>query len=349
MKIRRRNFTSKNQEESYWPSFADVMSTFSLVMLFLVVMVFLKNMSISINLKGEQQKLKDTEVALSDREIELMDKQNMLIELESLLDAKEEALIILGKQLDALEGELKLSEKELKAINEEKKNAEELLVILIQNLEEKQNIIAVNDQELKLLREKLESISVMRAELFASVKESIEAQLGKTNEQGLPLVEIGDNANIIINEAVLFDTAQYTIKPDGKLILDQFAVAFENVLKNPDMKEIIDSITVEGHADKTGDDASNMTLSLNRANSVIDYLFKSNPNLLNDYKSYFAAAGYSEFRPIDPGDTFEALAKNRRIEFSIKIKDSTIQQVITDYLDETKDITNADKNEGGDN
>ncbi len=301
--------------------------------------MFLKNISISINLKGEQEKLKDTEIALTEREKELLDKQNMLVELESLLDSKENALIILGDKLNALEDDLKVSEEELKAINEEKKNAEELLVVLIGNLEEKQNIIAVNDEELRLLREKLENISVMRAELFASVKESIEAQLGTTNEQGLPLVEIGDNANIIINEAVLFDTAQYTIKPDGKLLLDQFATAFENVLSNPEMRSIIDSITVEGHADKTGDDMANMSLSLNRANSVIRYLFESNPNLLNAYNQYFAAAGYSEFRPIDPGDSSQSLAKNRRIEFSIKIKDSTIQEVINDYLKETEEIT----------
>ena len=200
-----------------------------------------------------------------------------------------------------------------------------MLVILIQSLEEKQRIIAVNDEELKLLRGKLEEISVMRAELFASVKETVEAQLGTTNEQGLPLVEICDNANIIINEAVLFDTAQWTIKPEGKKLLDEFAIAFENILKNPGMREIIDSITVEGHADKTGDEFSNMTLSLNRANAVIRYMFESNPNLLLNYNNYFAAAGYSEFRPIDPGDSAQALAKNRRIEFAIKIKDSTIK------------------------
>jgi len=340
LKIRKRNFTGKSEEETYWPSFADVMSTFSLVMLFLVVIVFLKNISISINLKGEQQKLIDTELALSDRENELTEKQLLLIELESLLDAKEQTLIILGEELNALEDELSTSENELKAINQEKKNAEELLVILIKNLEEKQNIIAANDEELNILRNKLETISVMRAELFASVKMSVEAQLGETNEQGLPLVEIGDNANIIINEAVLFDTAQYTIKNDGRILLDQFAIAFENILNNPEMRGIIDCITVEGHADKTGDDFSNMRLSLNRANSVIDYLFQSNPSLLNNYKSYFAASGFSEFRPIDYGDSASSLAKNRRIEFSIKIKDSSIQQVIDDYLTETQGSVN---------
>jgi chemotaxis protein MotB len=123
---------------------------------------------------------------------------------------------------------------------------------------------------------------------------------------------------------------------------DRRAIAFENILKNPGMRDIIDSITVEGHADKTGDEFSNMTLSLNRANAVIRYMFESNPNLLLNYNNYFAAAGYSEFRPIDPGDSAQALAKNRRIEFAIKIKDSTIQKVINDYLEETEGITDTD-------
>jgi len=67
-------------------------------------------------------------------------------------------------------------------------------------------------------------------------------------------------------------------------------------------------------------------------------MFSVNPNLEFKFGEYFAANGFSEFRPISTGSDEDSRAANRRIEISIIVKDSNVQKVIDKYLDETKGI-----------
>lgn len=73
-------------------------------------------------------------------------------------------------------------------------------------------------------------------------------------------------------------------------------------------------LRVDGHTDKTpvtrGGWRDNWELSLARALSVVRYM-----NQVEGIPAdRLAATGFGEFRPIDPGDSPEALARNRRIE-----------------------------------
>lgn len=72
------------------------------------------------------------------------------------------------------------------------------------------------------------------------------------------------------------------------------------------------------------------------AYAVINTMFAKNPSLEKKYGAYFAATGFSEFRPIDPGTTEAAKSKNRRIQISITIKDTQVQKIIQEYLEESK-------------
>jgi len=74
-------------------------------------------------------------------------------------------------------------------------------------------------------------------------------------------------------------------------------------------------------------------------------MFSSNSKLENKYGEYFSASAYSEFRPISTGTTEADYAKNRRIEISIVLKDSNIQNVINDYLNETLEFINSNGDE----
>ncbi|TFG89410.1 MAG: peptidoglycan-binding protein, partial [Hyphomicrobiales bacterium] len=75
-------------------------------------------------------------------------------------------------------------------------------------------------------------------------------------------------------------------------------------------------LRVDGHTDKvpftsTGRYRDNWELSQGRALSVVKYLVVKE----NVPPARLAATGFGEFQQIDVGDTPEALAKNRRIEF----------------------------------
>lgn len=319
MKSKNRRYYTKREPENFWPSFADVMSTIALVMLFLVMIVFVRNIIISIDLDDEKNKLAATQT-------ELENQMNILIQTDKELKEREDFIILLEENIDELAEQFSQAEADL---------GEQLQIIIIQ-AEQKElldSIIAVNTKELNDLRIKLQSIAVLRADIFEKVQTSIEATMGEFNEAGERLVVIGDNANLYITESLVFDFASSDVKNEGKALLRELSIAFETILDDPEVRGVIDSISVEGHTDAVGSTDANRVLSTERATNVLNYIMASNPSLEEKYGSFFAAAGFSELRPIGNNDTDDGSALNRRIEFSIKIKDDNVQKIIDDYLE----------------
>lgn len=72
------------------------------------------------------------------------------------------------------------------------------------------------------------------------------------------------------------------------------------------------TIQVAGHTDQQGDDASNMKLSEARANAVLSALSERGVP-----KERMTAKGFGETKLLDTATSKEALAKNRRIEFTV--------------------------------
>lgn len=115
-------------------------------------------------------------------------------------------------------------------------------------------------------------------------------------------------------------------------MLNRFAYAFENILANPDIRNSIDSIIISGYADSDDTFQNNYTLSCQRAIAVINTMMEENPVLSRNYGRYFQASGFSEFRPLVEEVNEAAKSKNRRIQISINIKDSQVQQIINNYM-----------------
>lgn len=236
----------------------------------------------------------------------------------------QDLLFLLETELEKTAMELEAGQREL-ALSQEK-------------IDHQKYVIAQSNQELGDLRQELKGIALLRLEVLTGVKDSVESVMGTTNIHGDPLVTIGSNGNIIINEGLVFERHSYEIKEEGKELLDQLAIAFEKMLEDPNNREHIDAINIQGHTDERGTGDSNRTLGSRRANSVVNYLMTSNPTLERDYPEYFLASTFSEYRPIDSGTTEEAYARNRRIEISIILKDSEIEKIIDNYLKEAQKI-----------
>lgn len=77
---------------------------------------------------------------------------------------------------------------------------------------------------------------------------------------------------------------------------------------NPQIKKI----RIEGHTDSVGEDATNLKLSQNRANSVMSALIKLGIDPVR-----LEAVGFGETRPIASNTTAAGKAENRRTEFNI--------------------------------
>ncbi|MCB1733535.1 MAG: OmpA family protein, partial [Halieaceae bacterium] len=71
-------------------------------------------------------------------------------------------------------------------------------------------------------------------------------------------------------------------------------------------------VEVQGHTDDRGDDTSNLRLSQRRAEAVVEYLVNNGVDA-----GRLTARGYGELVPIEPNETKQGRAENRRVEFKI--------------------------------
>lgn len=112
----------------------------------------------------------------------------------------------------------------------------------------------------------------------------------------------------VSNEGViLFDRASAVLDRRSIPTLRRLAEAAEAC---PDV-----SIEIEGHTDSEGVDERNQPLSERRAQAVADYLAGRGVPVQR-----MKAVGYGASKPVAPNDTPANMARNRRIEFTVKAK-----------------------------
>ncbi len=129
------------------------------------------------------------------------------------------------------------------------------------------------------------------------------SQIAEKN--GCPsLTRFEEGSEIQLLEPIQFDTGRATIKPVSFPILDEVVALLK---ARTDIK-----IGVYGHTDSVGSDAANLTLSKNRAASVMKYLVDHGIS-----RNRLESEGYGESQPIESNDTADGRAKNRRVEFKV--------------------------------
>lgn len=114
----------------------------------------------------------------------------------------------------------------------------------------------------------------------------------------------GDVDAAITGQEVHFDSGQATIKVESGALLDALAAALKTCSGV--------KVEVAGHTDAQGNDAANMALSEQRAASVAAALTERGVP-----SDRMVTRGYGETMPKVPGDSAEAWAQNRRIEFKV--------------------------------
>lgn len=112
-------------------------------------------------------------------------------------------------------------------------------------------------------------------------------------------------AKVIQLKYVEFETGSAALTDLSRYELDNLAGAMK---ANAGLK-----IELGGHTDNIGEPAANLTLSQQRAESVMRYLVSNGVDA-----SRLSARGYGDTRPKATNDTDEGKAQNRRTEFTIK-------------------------------
>ena len=144
-------------------------------------------------------------------------------------------------------------------------------------------------------------------------REAQERERGKASAEASLIPKITPGIEGVTYESGLlkdiqFDFDRYDLRPEDTMILKQNAAVLTTKL--PKAK-----IQVEGHCDERGTGEYNLALGERRANSVKKYLIS-----LGISADRITTISYGEEKPLDPGHTEEAWAKNRRAHFVILSK-----------------------------
>ena len=111
------------------------------------------------------------------------------------------------------------------------------------------------------------------------------------------------NASVVLNN-IFFDVNKFDIKPESQAELDKIVQLMND---NPTLK-----IQISGHTDNVGKPAENITLSNNRAKTVVAYLINKR---IGPQRLTFK--GFGETQPVADNKTEEGRAKNRRTEMKV--------------------------------
>jgi chemotaxis protein MotB len=155
------------------------------------------------------------------------------------------------------------------------------------------------------LAAKVEELQRYRSEFFGKLRDVL------ANRPGIQIV--GDR--FVLQSEVLFPLGSADLKPGGQNAITALAVTIKDIAAEipPDIQWVL---RVDGHTDrqpiKSGQFASNWELSAARAITVVKLLIADGVPA-----DHVGAAGFADNQPLDPADTPDAYAKNRRIELRL--------------------------------
>ncbi|MGD0633861.1 MAG: peptidoglycan -binding protein [Beijerinckiaceae bacterium] len=326
---------------NYWPGFVDALSTMLLVIIFLLSVFMLAQFFLAREVTG-----KDTALTKLNRQVE---------ELTSLLalerankQAAQTSLAALTVTLESAQKERARLQGMIDTSNAQAAGAGGQAAAMQSALDQEKQISARAASQIDILNQQ---IAALRRQL-AAIEEALSASEGKDKEAQAKIADLGSRLNValaqkvqelaryrsdffgrlreilgdkpgikvagdrfVFQSEVLFESGQAAINPAGHAELDQLAAAIIT-LEREIPPEIAWVLRVDGHTDqrpiKSTQYPSNWDLSAARAIAVVQYLAGRgvDPHRL-------VAAGFGEYQPVEPGDTDEAMRKNRRIELKL--------------------------------
>lgn len=226
----------------------------------------------------------------------------------------------LERENAALKAQLKTAQDEKVALQAQLKKGQDEKAALEARLRSTEEEKATLQKESASLRDQVAEIAKQRDTAMAEKEKAVSGlqstydnlvkELNKEIQAGqIAITQLKDKLSLTMVEKVLFDSGSADIKKDGKKVLDRVG----GILKQVTDKQI----NIEGHTDNVPISPrlqqkfpTNWELSTARATTVVRYLQEKaglDPQLL-------VAGGFAEYRPVEPNDTEERKAKNRRIE-----------------------------------
>ncbi len=250
---------------------------------------------------AEATRLAALEQELRAREARIGELETRVAELRGGLDEGEARLALSAAEIDRLNRLLGTTTAQLQRVARALESSQA-------EVDQQKLVIADLGQRLNAaLLQQVEQLEQYRSEFFGRLRRI----LGERPD----VVIVGDR--FVFPSELLFPSGSARLEPEGEAQLRRLANTLREVAQTipPDIDWVL---RVDGHTDRrpVGPGSpfrSNWELSAARAISVVEFLIREGgipPDRL-------VAAGFGEFRPLDPGDNEAAWRRNRRIEFKL--------------------------------
>lgn len=335
-----------------WPGFVDALSSLILVMVFVLLIFAIGQFVLSQTIAGKNRALADLNAQIAQLAQTLSLAQDAKAKLDvkvnelsaslgvssAALDAKNAEAAKLNADIAALKAQL---EQQVASMSAELDTSKKNLVVATDLNAKSAAQVELLNRQLAAVREQLSKLSAALDLANANVKDKnrqiadLGAQLNlalanKVNQLekyrseffGKLRAALGDRADIrvvgdrfVVPTDVLFESGSADLSPAALAQMKKLAETLNQVAAEiPSNLDWI--VRIDGHTDKrpihTAQFASNWELSTARAVAIVKYLV-----VQGIPANRLSANGFGQFQPLDPADTPEAYAKNRRIEIQL--------------------------------
>lgn len=331
----------RQERPNYWPGFVDALASLLLVIMFLLSLFVLAQFFLGREILG-----KDT--VLSRLNAQVAELTDMLQLQKAKSSDLQDTIASLSATLATTKSKNDKLQNQLSSLSSGTSNKDDKIANLTSDLAKQKDMSREANAQVDLLNQQL---TALRAQISA-LSQALDASEARDAESRTKIADLGRRLNLALAQRVQ-DLSQYRSdffgrlrkiladRPDIEVVGDRFVFQSEvlfpagqaditpagatELAKIADAviqltKDIPDDISwlleVDGYTDKrpisTPQFPSNWELSAARAVSVVKYLISQGVPARR-----LVAAGFGEYHPIDPGDTPQAYAKNRRIEFKL--------------------------------
>ena len=338
-----------------WPGFVDALSSLILVMVFVLLIFAIGQFVLSQTIAGKNRALADLNAQIAQLAQTLSLAQDAKAKLDVKVNELSASLGVSNSALDAKNVEAAKLNADIAALAALKTQLEQQVASLGAELDtSKKNLVVATDlnaksaaqvellnRQIAAVREQLSKLSAALDLANADVKDKdrkiadLGAQLNlalanKVNQLekyrseffGKLRAALGDRADIrivgdrfVVPTDVLFESGSADLSPAALVQMKKLAETLNQVAAEiPSNLDWI--VRIDGHTDKrpihTAQFASNWELSTARAVAIVKYLV-----VQGIPANRLSANGFGQFQPLDPADTPQAYAKNRRIEIQL--------------------------------
>jgi chemotaxis protein MotB len=329
------------EDTYYWPGFVDAMAQLLLVITFLLSVFMIAQFLLAREISGQDTVLdrlksqiaeltdllalersakSDVETVLTALTDDLREARDESSRLQGLLDDLNKRRESEGSQVSTLESELDKERRmsadvlaRVELLNQQIAALRRQIAILSDALEAAESRDRDSKAQITDLGRRLNAALAQRVQELARYRSEFFGRLRRILSQRSDIRVVGDR--FVFQSEVLFPKGSAVINELGAQELDKLASALKE-LATQIPEDIAWVLRVDGHTDvdpiRSSAFRSNWDLSAARAIAVVNALIEKGVA-----PKHLVAAGFGEFQPIDPGDSEEAKARNRRIELKL--------------------------------